>query len=67
MLLRMNGDGEDVIIAAREKKGKICDLIVVVGGDENTLVHVKGRMKSDLLKELAKVSGIEELKITAAI
>jgi len=56
-----------VIIAARERRGKITDLIVVIGGEENTLVHLRGRMKSDLLKEVGKVSGIKQLELTARI
>ena len=63
----MHDGDEDVIIAAREKHGKISDLIVVVGGDENTLVHVRGRMESNLLEELAKVSGVKQLQITAKL
>ncbi len=67
LMLEVHDGDEDVIIAAREKRGKITDLIVVVGGEENTLVHVKGRMKCDLIEELAKVSGIKELQFTAEI
>ena len=67
MLLEVHDGDEDVVIAAREKKGKITDLIVVVGGDENVLVHVRGRMDSNLLENLAEVAGIDELKFTAKI
>ena len=67
MLLEVHDGDEDVVIAAREKNGKITDLIVVVGGDENVLVHVRGRMHSDLLENLAEVAGIDELKFTAKI
>lgn len=67
LLLEVHDGGEDVIVAAREKRGKITDLIVLVGGDENVLVHVRGRMDSDLLEELADISGIEELQVTAKI
>ena len=67
LLMEVHDGDEDVIIAAREKRGKITDLIVVVGGEENTLVHVRGRMKSDLLEELADVSGIKELQVTAEL
>ncbi len=67
VLMEVHDGDEDVIIAAREKNGKITDLIVVVGGEENTLVHVRGRMESDLLEELAKVSGVKELQITAKL
>ena len=67
LLMEVHEDDEDVIIAAREKNGKIRDLIVVVGGDENVLVHVRGRMESDLLENLAKVAGVDQLHITAQL
>ncbi len=67
VMLEVHDGDEDVIIAAREKHGKITDLIVVVGGQDNTLVHVRGRMESDLLEQLAKVSGVKELQITAKL
>lgn len=67
VMMEIHEGDEDVIIAARERKGKITDLIIVVGGDDNTLVHVRGRMESDLMKELGKVSGMKELQITAKL
>jgi hypothetical protein len=66
-MLEVHGGDEDVIIAAREKKGKIRDLVVVVGGDDNVLVHVRGRMESDLLENLSEVAGVDELHFTADI
>jgi len=67
LLLEVHDGDEDVIIAAREKNGKLRDLIVVVGGDENVLVHVRGRMESDLLENLAEVAGVDELHFTAQL
>ena len=67
LLLEVHEDGEDVIIAAREKRGRITDLIVIVGGSDNVLVHVRGRMHSDLLENLGEVAGIDELHLTARI
>ena len=67
LLMEVHEENEDVLIAAREKNGKIRDLIVVVGGDENVLVHVRGRMESDLLENLADVAGIDELHVTAQL
>ena len=67
MLLEVHDGNEDVLIAAREKNGKLRDLIVVVGGDENVLVHVRGRMDSDLLENLAGVAGVDELHFTAQL
>ncbi len=67
LMLEVHDGDEDVIIAAREKKGKIRDLVVIVGGDDNVLVHVRGRMESDLLENLAAVAGVDELHITAQL
>ena len=67
LLLEVHDGDEDVIIAAREKKGKVTDLIVLVGGSDNTMVHLKGRMDSDLLENLAGVTGMEELEFTAQL
>ena len=67
LLVEVHDADEDVIIAAREKNGKLRDLIIVVGGDENVLVHVRGRMESNLLENLAEVAGIDELHITAQL
>jgi len=67
LLMEVHDGEEDVIIAAREKNGKIRDLIVVVGGDDNVLVHVRGRMDSDLLENLAGVAGVNELRFTAQL
>jgi hypothetical protein len=67
MLMQVHDGNEDVIIAAREKNGKLRDLIVVVGGDDNVLVHVRGRMDCDLLENLAEVAGVDELHFTAKL
>jgi hypothetical protein len=67
LLMEVHEDDEDVLIAAREKDGKLRDLIVVVGGDENVLVHVRGRLDSNLIDNLARVAGIDELHFTAQL
>ncbi len=67
LMLEVHDGDEDVIIAAREKKGKIRDLVVIVGGSDNVLVHVRGRMESDLLENLAEVAGVDELHFTAQL
>jgi len=67
VMLEVHDEDEDVIIAGREKNGKLTDLVVVVGGDDNALVHVRGRMDSDLLENLAAVAGVDELHFTAQL
>ena len=67
LLMEVHEEDEDVIIAAREKNGKVRDLIVVIGGDDNVLVHVRGRMDCDLLENLADVAGVDELHVTTRL
>jgi hypothetical protein len=67
LLMEVHDEDEDVIIAAREKNGKVRDLIVVIGGDDNVLVHVRGRMDCDLLENLADVAGVDELHVTSRL
>lgn len=54
------GGLDDVLILGREKEGFVSDLLIVVGGDENALISIKGRMNKDLLDALYEVTGIEE-------
>ncbi|MFO7934588.1 MAG: DUF4252 domain-containing protein [Bacteroidales bacterium] len=67
LLMEVHEDEEDVVIAARERGGKIRELIVLVGGSDNVLVRIRGRMNSDLLESLAGVTGIEKLHYTGRI
>jgi hypothetical protein len=67
MLLEVHDDKEDVVILAREVNSKISDLIVVVGGIDNVLIQVRGRMNGDLLGNLARVAGIDELHYTSQL
>ncbi|KPK85920.1 MAG: hypothetical protein AMS27_06300 [Bacteroides sp. SM23_62_1] len=62
ILLTVHESDQDVVILGRENKGYIRDLIIAVGGDENVLVCIKGRVGSDLLDALYGVTGIEECK-----
>lgn len=64
ILLEVHDADEHVIIYAREKDNCIRELTVVVGGDENTLVCIKGRIDHDLLYALAEVTGIDEFSHT---
>ena len=63
-LLEVHDQNEHVIIYAREKNDCIRELTIVVGGDENALVCIKGRLDRDLLYALSEVTGISELSHT---
>jgi hypothetical protein len=63
-LLEVHDGGEDVMILGKEKKGKLKDLLIVVGGEDNVLVHIRGRMNADMLSSIADIADIDELRYT---
>jgi len=67
VLLTVHESDEDVVILGRENNGYIRDLIIAVGGDENVLISIRGRMNTNLLDVLYEVTGIEECKYTREI
>ncbi|PID91471.1 MAG: hypothetical protein CSA96_08180 [Bacteroidetes bacterium] len=67
LMMEVHDEQEDVIVAAREHRGRITDLIVVVGGSDNVLVHIKGRLRHDMLGSLANVAGIDKFPFTSEI
>jgi hypothetical protein len=60
LLLEVHDSGDDVLILGREKEGYVSDLFIVVGGDNNAVICIKGRMDKNLLDALYEVTGIEE-------
>ncbi len=66
-VLEVHDRDEDVLILARQKEDLISELIILVGGDENVMVWVKGRMNRDLMKSLYEVTGIEQARYTREI
>jgi len=63
-LLQVHEENEDVLILAREKNRSIQELVIVVGGEENALICIKGRMNKDLLHVLSDATGISECRHT---
>ncbi len=66
-MLEVHDGNEDVLILARENEERVSDLIILVGGDENVLVWIKGRMDRDLMKSLYEVTGIEQCRYVREI
>lgn len=66
-LLEVHESDEDVLILARERDKRICELYVIVGGEENVMVRICGRMDRDLMQSLFDVTGIDQLKHTREI
>ena len=67
LLLEVHEQTEDVLIFAREKNHRVTELAIIVGGDENTVVCIKGRMDHDLLYALSEVTGISEFSYTSEL
>lgn len=63
-LLEVHDGTEDVLILGKEKRGKLKHLLIVVGGKENVLVHIRGRMNADMLASIAEIADIEGLQYT---
>lgn len=61
VLIQVTSDGEDVLILGREKRGKLKDMLILVGGEDNVMVHIKGRMHADMIGSLASIAGVEHL------
>jgi hypothetical protein len=57
LMLEVHSDGDDVMILGKEKNGKLRDIIVLVGGSDNVLVHIKGRLNADMVGSLAQIAG----------
>lgn len=62
ILVQVSDSGEDVLILGREKRGKLKDLLVLVGGNDNVLVHIKGRLNADMMGSIAQVAGLNEIE-----
>ncbi|MFC2129574.1 DUF4252 domain-containing protein [Bacteroidota bacterium] len=67
MLIEVSDDGEDVMILGKERKGKLKELLVVVGGDENVLVHIRGRLNADMLGSISNIAGLDDFDFTSQL
>ena len=63
-LLEVHDKNEHVLIYAKHKNDLIRELTIIVGGDDNALVCIKGRLDHDLLYALTEVTGITECNYT---
>lgn len=62
VMVQVSDGKEDVLIMGREKNGKLKDLLVLVGGEDNVMVQIKGRLNSDMLASLAQIAGLEDVE-----
>ncbi|KPL26162.1 MAG: hypothetical protein AMS23_02880 [Bacteroides sp. SM1_62] len=52
---------QEVLILAKEEDGKIRELLVIVGGEDNVLVSVEGNFTMDDLEALEGLDGLDKL------
>ena len=54
---------QDVWIIARENNGRMAELLIIVGGEENVLVWIEGDFTFEELAELGGIDGLEHLNL----
>ena len=52
---------QEVLVLAKEKGGKLAELLVLVGGEENVLVSVEGMFTMEDLGSLSELDGLDVL------
>ncbi len=52
---------QEVMVLAKEEDGKIRELLVIVGGEDNVLVSVEGKFTMDDLEALGDLDGLDKL------
>jgi len=60
-LMMVKEPDQEVLILAREDDGKLAELLILVGGDDNVLVSVEGRFTMKDLASLSVLKGIAEM------
>ena len=52
---------QEVLVLAKEEDGKLAELLVLVGGEDNVLVSIEGRFTMEDLEALSHLDGLEGL------
>ena len=53
---------QEVLVLAKEEDGKLAELLVLVGGEDNVLVSIEGRFTMEDLEALSDLEGLDELE-----
>ena len=54
---------QEVLVLAKEANGKLAELLVLVGGEDNVLVSVEGSFTMDDLDALSDLDGLDALDV----
>ena len=60
-LVVVKNSEQEVLVLAREEGGKLTELLVLVGGEENVLVSIEGKFTMEDLETLSDIGGLEAL------
>jgi len=60
-LVMVRESDQEVLVLAKEANGKLAELLVLVGGEENVLVSVEGKFTMDDLEALSELEGLDTL------
>lgn len=60
-LLTVNNQNEDVTVFGKMDAEVIREMIILVGGDENVMIYLKGKIKPELLDNKINISNPERL------
>ncbi len=63
ILMEVCENGEDVKILGKEKNGHLKDLLILVGGEDNVMVHIRGRMNADMIGSLSNIAGLNDIEV----
>jgi hypothetical protein len=53
---------QEVLILAKEDGGKLAELLILVGGEENVLVSIEGRFTMEDLEALSEIEELEDIE-----
>lgn len=59
VLVEVQDGSDNVLIMGRAKNGKLKDMLVLVGGSDNVMVHIKGKLNADMIGSLASIAGAD--------
>ena len=60
-LLSVRDDNDNITIFGRMDKNIITEMVILVGGDDNAMIYVRGEIDPELLKNEIKISDKEKL------
>ncbi len=61
LLVQVNDSGQDIMILGKQKDDKLKNLLILVGGEDNVMVHIRGRRNADMAGTIAQLAGADHI------